>query len=656
MGDEKPERPRDSAAERLPDLPDPDVDDLDGDPERIRDAVASLRQYAEHLEDALRSLEQSELAPSGDASAEAPASGDLDPHLTIYRPASVHFDERSISSKIDPYAVPPPLRPRPPSYVLPRIALEASFLIFVAIVAAALDLRPLLILASELTAFLIVVAIELSLTRERRSTQLPLLAPPPVPQRPPAADTEMPPAKDVQPMEPDIEPLVWESEGLLGAEAEPSAESENGPRDEIPPGGETKGELLVGPERSADLALEAPREAEPQAEGGFESALEAADGVRFDASADAVAKLEPPSETVGAKDAEVDLEPEPQEIPPLVSEAEIRPPAEGPTEAAESAVELEHTAEIEPVTAPVPEPEPVLEPVADEEPETMAAAESELEAAEERPKRRFLRRRRRAPQEAPDDEGSPELVSVAAPESEPEVDAPEPESEVELSPELVPEPKLEPVALVDDTGEFAQLEQLLALPPELPAGRNRWRREGVGEEEPEPETTELRATPESPLRPASDLAPSETPLEEGPLSGSERGSELESDSELAKIDAQDETLDTSVDLDGDTAEQAIDSLLDLSSSPVPFEPIEIGEEGEGEPASEPGLEFGASGRVKPRRYRLFAARSKQRHEIEPADIEAPSDNGLREREQLRLAAERERRRREREYRRRQRQS
>jgi hypothetical protein len=612
----------------LPDLPDPDVDDLDGDPERIRDAVASLRQYAEHLEDALRSLEQSELAPRGNASAEAPASGDLDHHLTIYRPASVHFDERSISSKIDPYAVPPPLRPRPTSYVLPRIALEASFLIFVAIVAAALDLRPLLILASELTAFLIVVAIELSLTRERRSTQLPLLAPPPVPQRPPAADTEMPPGKDVQPMEPDIEPLVWESEGLLGAETEPSAESESGPRGEIPPGGETKGELLVGPERSADLALEAPREAEPQAEGEFESALEAADGVRFDASADAVAELEPPSETVGAKDAEVDLEPEPQEIPPLVSEAEIRPPVEGPTEAAESAVELEHTAEIEPVAAPVPEPEPILEPVADEEPETMAVAKSELEAAEERPKRRFLRRR--ASREAPDDEGSPKLESVAAPESEPEVVAPQPESEVELSPELVPEPKLEPVALVDDTGEFAQLEQLLALPPELPAKRSRWRREGVGEEEPEPEATELRATPESPLRPASDLAPSEAPLEEVPLPGSERGSELESDSELAKIDAQDETLDTSVDLDGDTAEPAIDSLLDLSS--------------------------GASGRVKPRRYRLFATRSKQRHEIEPADIEAPSDNGLREREQLRLAAERERRRREREYRRRQRQS
>ena len=172
-------------------------------PESARRAFDLLERFSGELEEILQSLERTR----GSA---APVEETPPPPERAYRPSSIHFDSSPISTRIDPYALPPVESPSGSSRSAPRFLLEALFLILVAVISARTGLRPLLIATAEAVAFLIVAPIELAIAREnRRVERLPAGAPlfPATEIREARASSQATGITLDQ-----VEPLVWQSD------------------------------------------------------------------------------------------------------------------------------------------------------------------------------------------------------------------------------------------------------------------------------------------------------------------------------------------------------------------------------------------------------------------------------------------------------------
>jgi hypothetical protein len=172
-------------------------------PESARRAFDLLERFSGELEEILQSLERTR-------GSSAPVEETPPPPERAYRPSSIHFDSSPISTRIDPYALPPVESPSGSSRSAPRFLLEALFLILVAVISARAGLRPLLIATAEAVAFLIVAPIELAIAREnRRVERLPAGAPlfPATEIREARASSQATGITLDQ-----VEPLVWQSD------------------------------------------------------------------------------------------------------------------------------------------------------------------------------------------------------------------------------------------------------------------------------------------------------------------------------------------------------------------------------------------------------------------------------------------------------------
>jgi len=473
-------------------------------PESARRAFDLLERFSGELEEILQSLERTR----GTA---APAEESPPEPERAYRPSSIHFDSSPISTRIDPYALPPVESPGATSRTAPRLLLEALFLVLVAAISARTGLRPLLIAAAEAVAFLIVASIELAIAREnRRFQRLPAAAPLFA-----APETrEIGTASGVTAVTLDqVEPLVWRTDRQgtgeadwpvvareLPREAEETKEAQEGVT-EIAAAGQPPAEVAAVPEPIEETRPEVDLEsaafipaaepepeaiAEPEAEAEAKAEAEAenlseslAEEVGREPEVEAEARFESLSDTPVA-----DVEPQrPRRFhlfrheasePEIEPETEVEPEAELASE-----VELASDAEVEPEV--------------ELEPEAQPGSAYETSVADVEPQRRFHLFRREA--------SEPEVDLEPAAEAEVEVESPpevlaeesEPErprrfhlfrhetDELEIEPEAEPAPEAEPEAEVELTPEIEQ----------------------VSEAEPEPET---EVEPEAPLESISETS------------------------------------------------------------------------------------------------------------------------------------------------------
>jgi len=181
-------------------------------PESARRAFDLLERFSGELEEILQSLERSrDSAAQAEEKPPAPERA--------FRPSSIHFDSSPISTRIDPNTLPPVDRPGATPRTAPRLVIETVFLILVAAISARTGLHPLLIVAAEAIAFLIVASIELGIARERRRVQrLPAATPSfATPTTHEAKTTSTVTAFTLE----QIEPLIWRSgEQEVAAEAD----------------------------------------------------------------------------------------------------------------------------------------------------------------------------------------------------------------------------------------------------------------------------------------------------------------------------------------------------------------------------------------------------------------------------------------------------
>ena len=455
-------------------------------PESARRAFDLLERFSGELEEILQSLERTR----GTA---APAEESPPEPERAYRPSSIHFDSSPISTRIDPYALPPVESPGATSRTAPRLLLEALFLVLVAAISARTGLRPLLIAAAEAVAFLIVASIELAIAREnRRFQRLPAAAPLFA-----APETrEIGTASGVTAVTLDqVEPLVWRTDRQgtgeadwpvvareLPREAEETKEAQEGVT-EIAAAGQPPAEVAAVPEPieetrpevdlesaafipAAEPEPEAIAEAEAKAEAEAENLSESlAEEVGREPEVEAEARFESLSDTPVA-----DVEPQRprrfhlfrHETDELEIEAEVEPEAE-----------VELTPEIEQVSEAEPEPETEVEP------EAPLESISETSTADVEPPRRFRLLRHEASEPETEPDVYAEMEAAVEPEAGAKADGPfealsdesEPERprrfhlfrheervlEAEMESELAAEPEVEteaePESLIDALGE-----------------------------------------------------------------------------------------------------------------------------------------------------------------------------------------------------------
>ncbi|MHB8059791.1 MAG: hypothetical protein ACYDHO_03040 [Gaiellaceae bacterium] len=337
-----------------------------GSPESAHRAFDLLERFSGELEEILQSLERAR----GGA---APAEESSPAPERAYRPSSIHFDSSPISTRVDPGSLPPVDSPGATSRTAPRLILEALLQGLVAAVSARTGLRPLLIVAAEAVAFLIVASIELAVTREKRQIRrFPAATPSFV-----AAAPEPESASAVRSFTLEqIEPLIWQSDWQEAvAEAEWPL-----------------------------TAYEPPNEAEA-AEEAQEGVTEISSAQQPETVVRAAPETQPEVDPEGAAAAgggEPEVVPEPEAAP----EPEPEISSESTDEIPATEAELERETEIE--------PEVVTEPEVEIAGDALAA---EIET--EQPRRRHFFRR-----EAGEAEVAAEAES-AEPEIEPEVESPE---------------------------------------------------------------------------------------------------------------------------------------------------------------------------------------------------------------------------------------
>jgi len=375
-------------------------------PERARRAFDLLERFSGELEEILQALERTR----GGA---APAEERPPVPERAFRPPSIHFDSSPISTRIDPYGLPPVESPGTTARPAPRLLLEAFFLILVAAISARTGQSPLLIVAAEVVAFVIVFSIELALAREKRRVQrfpaaAPLFAAP-------DAREAMASSGATSVTLDQVEPLVWGADWQeAGAEADWPLVAY-----ELPSEAEDTEEAQEGATEISDAK-------QPEAEAVV--APEPAPEARSDADLESAAPIsiaEPESEVGLEPEAELEPEVEPESIPEIFG-AEVEPARPRRfhllrREAKALETEIEPEAEMAPEVEPEIEIEPEVEPeVEAESPPEAIAEESELE----RPRRfHLLHREARETGDEPEAklESSAEIpASEAEPETEPE--------------------------------------------------------------------------------------------------------------------------------------------------------------------------------------------------------------------------------------------
>jgi len=389
-------------------------------PERARRAFDLLERFSGELEEILQALERTR----GGA---APAEERPPVPERAFRPPSIHFDSSPISTRIDPYGLPPVESPGTTARPAPRLLLEAFFLILVAAISARTGQSPLLIVAAEVVAFVIVFSIELALAREKRRVQrfpaaAPLFAAP-------DAREAMASSGATSVTLDQVEPLVWGADWQeagaeadwplvayeLPSEAEDTEEAQEGAT-EISDAKQPEAEAVVAPEPApearsdADLESAAPISiAEPESEVGLEPEAELEPEVEPESIPEIFgAEVEPARPRRfhllrrEAKALEPEMGPEAETVPEVEPEVEIEPsaavesPAEVVVEEGEPAQprrfhlfrhnEKALETEIEPEAEMAPEVEPEVE--AESPPEAIAE-----ESEPERPRRFHLLRR-----------------------------------------------------------------------------------------------------------------------------------------------------------------------------------------------------------------------------------------------------------------------
>ena len=277
-------------------------------PERARRAFDLLERFSGELEEILQALERTR----GGA---APAEERPPVPERAFRPPSIHFDSSPISTRIDPYGLPPVESPGTTARPAPRLLLEAFFLILVAAISARTGQSPLLIVAAEVVAFVIVFSIELALAREKRRVQrfpaaAPLFAAP-------DAREAMASSGATSVTLDQVEPLVWGADWQeAGAEADWPLVAY-----ELPSEAEDTEEAQEGATEISDAK-------QPEAEAVV--APEPAPEARSDADLESAAPIsiaEPESEVGLEPEAELEPEVEPESIPEIFgAEVEPEPP------------------------------------------------------------------------------------------------------------------------------------------------------------------------------------------------------------------------------------------------------------------------------------------------------------------------------------------
>ena len=380
-------------------------------PENARRAFDLLERFSGELEEILQSLERAR----GSA---APAEESPPAPERAYRPSSIRFDSSPISTRIDPYALPPVESPGATARPVPRFLLEAIFLMLVAAISARAGLRPLLIATAEAVAFLIVASIELAIARESRHVQRFPAATPLFP-TPEAHETRTTSRVTSVTLD-QVEPLVWRSDRQeaaaeadwplvayeLPSEAEETEEAQEGVT-----------EISAAKQPEVDLFLGAPKSApEAQPEADLESAAPMP-----------AAEPEPAAEAEPVAAAEVEIEPELES--PAEAVVEEREPARARRFRLFRHEEKPLEAELAPETAAEPEGETEVEPKTEMEPEAEpeGASEAVAEESEPEPPRHFFHPFRHEEKTL---EAELELEAAAEPEAETEV-----ESKTEMEPE-----------------------------------------------------------------------------------------------------------------------------------------------------------------------------------------------------------------------------
>ena len=277
-------------------------------PEGARRAFELLERFSGELEEILQSLERAK----GSAS---PASVTLPAPERAYRPSSIHFDSSPISTRIDPYALPPVESPGGTNRTAPRLLLEAVFLIAVAAISAQMSSHPFLATAiAETVAFLIVFSIELAIARENRRVQR-LPAGAPAYTVPEEREARIAPSITSLTLD-QVEPLVWRTDRQEGAAEDDwplvtyQLPSESESAEEAPEGAT---EISVAKQPEAEVEQKPAAEAELEAD--RENAVPVLGG-----------EPESLSEEGPEAAAEPEVEPESEPESPIEAVAEEREP------------------------------------------------------------------------------------------------------------------------------------------------------------------------------------------------------------------------------------------------------------------------------------------------------------------------------------------
>jgi hypothetical protein len=397
------------------------------EPESARRAFDLLERFSGELEEILEALERTR--GSG-----TPTEKSQPLPERAFRPASIHFESSPISTRIDPRALPPVESRGATTRSAPRLLLEGLFLILVAAISARSGQRPLLIVAAEAVAFVIVFSIELALAREKRRVQrLPAAAP--LLAVPEERTTVTVPGVTSRTLD-QVEPLVWtdrqeyaEPDWPLGAfelprEAEDTGEAPEGAT-EISGAGQSEAELVA----AREPAPEAPVEADPGSAAST-SIVEPAPAV--EASPEVEAEAAPAVEIEAESSAEVE---QAEPVPARPRRFNFHREAKAPEVELEPEAEMAGEVATEPEAEPAPEVEPAFEAESltaiegEEEPESEAESSAEAEQAEPapaaRPGRFHFHREAKAPEVEPEAraEVEPEIEAEPAPEIESEVEA-----------------------------------------------------------------------------------------------------------------------------------------------------------------------------------------------------------------------------------------
>ena len=491
--------------------------------ERARRAFELLERFSGELEEILSSLERAR-GNTAPVESRPPA-----PEQT-FSPSSIHFDPGPISARIDPGTLPPVESPRAESPSTPRLMLEVVFLLLVAAISVRIGLRPLLIVAAEAVAFLIVASVEIAIARDRRR-YLQFPASPPTFTSLPAQEA----GKISEPLSvtlDQVEPLIWqagrhedafETIWPLAPIASPSEPDDTENLAEIEESA-TEISTPAQPESAAETTVaeaEAGTEAEPELEAEIlapESEPEQRRHVHLfrHEAREPIAGPETEAEVVLEGTAELpapEREPEARGRFHLFARVEKTPEVDAALEA-----EIEHEAEAEPEVEPEPQPEAEVEP----EPEPEYEPAPEILAPESEPEQRrhihLFRHEAREPVAGPEPETEAEVVlegtaELPAPEREPEAHGrfhlfarveKTPEVEAELEAEIEPEPQaeVEPEAEAEPEPQ-PELEAEILAPESEPEQRRHihlFRHEAQepiseAEAEPEPEMPDNKEAP-----------------------------------------------------------------------------------------------------------------------------------------------------------------